>query len=384
MTATKAPSQSSPTANPPPRNVFRLHGVNVLNRKNVDSISRLTALEKRRATHILDERQRRDTMNQLLAELASLVRESAAELEKQEQQQQQQEHHHLQAEQGDNASADQKKPPVKSNSITTLRNAITEIRRLRSCMGLATVTPPCPASLQQPSSRSRNTSPSSMATISGSFNSNNNTTSGSCNSTPMSSPKMSYRSISPQQQPLPYVASAPAPQPNYHHPHHYQQQQQQQQQQHYPAYPHSSAFANSTNGIQLQSPPLSPSSPSAHKHFTSSSPPMVGNAAHQIPSLPSLFAGSSSPSTSSYAHHPSPPLAPQYSSYYSTQQQQQQPKQQGYALPPLSAAVNPSSPSSSSPASSSSAPPLLLPHPFMSAPSQPASVYTGASQYAPM
>ncbi|KAG0010662.1 hypothetical protein BGZ82_003331, partial [Podila clonocystis] len=44
--------------------------------KNVDSIARLTALEKRRANHILDERQRRDTMNQLLAELSNLVRES--------------------------------------------------------------------------------------------------------------------------------------------------------------------------------------------------------------------------------------------------------------------------------------------------------------------
>ncbi|KAF9971149.1 hypothetical protein BGZ73_005944 [Actinomortierella ambigua] len=383
MTATKTPSSSS-TSNPPPRNVFRLHGVNVLNRKNVDSISRLTALEKRRATHILDERQRRDTMNQLLAELASLVRESAAELEKQQQEQQEQ-LVQLQAEQGENTnSAEQKKPPVKSNSITTLRNAIAEIRRLRSCMGLSTVTPPCPASLQQPSSRSRNTSPSSMASISSmpgslsSNNSNNSTTIGSCNSTPMSSPKMSYRSISPQQQQAPFAASAPLPQPNYHHTRHYQQ--------HYSGYPHPSSAYASPNGMQLQSPPLSPSSPSTHKHFANS-PPMVGSAAHQIPSLPSLFAGSSSgsssPSNPSYAHHPSPPLAPQYSPYYSTQHQHQ--KQQGFALPPLSA-ISPSSPSSmpSSSSSSSPAPPLLLPHPFMSAPSQPASVYAGASQFAPL
>ncbi|KAF9331105.1 hypothetical protein BGZ91_012247, partial [Linnemannia elongata] len=134
MTATTA----TPTA-PPSKNVFRLHGVNVLNRKNVDSISRLTALEKRRATHILDERQRRDTMNQLLAELANLVRESAAEVAAAQQQQQQEQHL--------NADGTEKKAPVKSNSITTLRNAITEIRRLRSCAGLETTTPPCAASL---------------------------------------------------------------------------------------------------------------------------------------------------------------------------------------------------------------------------------------------
>ncbi|KAG0228413.1 hypothetical protein BGW41_003430 [Actinomortierella wolfii] len=363
MTATKAASSTS--TNPPPRNVFRLHGVNVLNRKNVDSISRLTALEKRRATHILDERQRRDTMNQLLAELASLVRESAAELEKQ-QQQQQQEQQRLQAEQGDNSSStEQKKPPVKSNSITTLRNAIAEIRRLRSCMGLTTVTPPCAASLQQPSSRSRNTSPSSMASIptmsaslNPAHNNNNNNSIGSCNSTPMSSPKMTYRSISPQQQPLPYATSAPVPQPNYHH-HQYQ---------HYQAYQHApSAYNNTSNtGMQLQSP-LSPSSPSTHKHF-SNSPPMVGNAAHQIPSLPSLFA-SSSPSTS---HHPSPPLAPQYSPYYPSQHSQKQ----SFSLPPLNSVAPSTSPSST--------PSLLLPNPFMSAPSQQPSTYSGASQFAPL
>ncbi|KAK3846335.1 MAG: hypothetical protein J3R72DRAFT_417989 [Linnemannia gamsii] len=72
------PSPSSPPSNS--KNVFRIHGVNVLNRKNVDSIARLTALERRRATHILDERQRRDTMNQLLTELSTLVRESATDL----------------------------------------------------------------------------------------------------------------------------------------------------------------------------------------------------------------------------------------------------------------------------------------------------------------
>ncbi|KAG0003854.1 hypothetical protein BGZ65_001308, partial [Modicella reniformis] len=121
MTATSA---SSPA---PSKNVFRLHGVNVLNRKNVDSLSRLTALERRRATHILDERQRRDTMNQLLGELANLVRESAAEAQTQTQTQQESQTQQKQL----NADGTEKRPPVKSNSITTLRNAIAEIRRLR-------------------------------------------------------------------------------------------------------------------------------------------------------------------------------------------------------------------------------------------------------------
>ncbi|KAF9580156.1 hypothetical protein BGW38_003311 [Lunasporangiospora selenospora] len=72
-----ASSPTRPTSHP--KNVFRLHGVNVLNRKNVDSIARLTAIERRRTTHILDERQRRDTMNQLLNELAGLIQESTGE-----------------------------------------------------------------------------------------------------------------------------------------------------------------------------------------------------------------------------------------------------------------------------------------------------------------
>ncbi|KAG0022530.1 hypothetical protein BGZ80_000034 [Entomortierella chlamydospora] len=156
MTAT-----SSPTT-PPPKNVFRLHGVNVLNRKNVDSISRLTALEKRRTTHILDERQRRDTMNQLLGELANLVRESAAEAQQQQQQQQHQQKQY-------NPDGTEKKPPVKSNSITTLRNAISEIRRLRACAGLETITPPCAASLVVSSpSVSRSSSPMEVSVSSNS------------------------------------------------------------------------------------------------------------------------------------------------------------------------------------------------------------------------
>ncbi|KAG0286175.1 hypothetical protein BGZ98_005177, partial [Dissophora globulifera] len=146
-TAADAEAQAQTTA-PHTKNVFRLHGVNVLNRKNVDSIARLTALERRRAAHILDERQRRDTMNQLLTELASIVQGSASEVlvgdasasaqqlpssqpPTQQQQQQQQSTLSLSP---PSLSSDgtEKRPPVKSNSITTLRNAIAEIKRLRA------------------------------------------------------------------------------------------------------------------------------------------------------------------------------------------------------------------------------------------------------------
>ncbi|KAG0319579.1 hypothetical protein BGZ97_001840 [Linnemannia gamsii] len=108
------------------KNVFRLHGVNVLNKNDVDSITRLTALEKRRAAHIVDERQRRDTMNQLMAELGHLAEGSAAEVQAQ-----------LDLEQSiPNPDGSEKRAIVKSNAITTLRNAIAEIHRLRSEVGL--------------------------------------------------------------------------------------------------------------------------------------------------------------------------------------------------------------------------------------------------------
>ncbi|KAF8963062.1 hypothetical protein BGZ46_001048 [Entomortierella lignicola] len=121
-------TKTKPASNSHSKNVFHLHGVNVLNRKNIDSIARLTALERRRTTHILDERQRRDTMNQLLNELASLIRESASEIDGSQQQQQQ-----LQQISVPGLNTDGR-PPVKSNSITTLRNAINEIQRLRACV----------------------------------------------------------------------------------------------------------------------------------------------------------------------------------------------------------------------------------------------------------
>ncbi|KAG0023661.1 hypothetical protein BGZ81_008040 [Podila clonocystis] len=309
MTATASASSPAPT-----KNVFRLHGVNVLNRKNVDSISRLTALEKRRATHILDERQRRDTMNQLLAELANLVRESSAEVSQQQQPSQP----------ALNADGTEKKPPVKSNSITTLRNAITEIRRLRTFAGLETTTPPCPASLAtQPSS-----APSS-------------------------------RSSSPSSAPSPAMAAQSYVQPSSH-------KQQQYAQSQLPALaPSTSQYTTPVSSPksyanqapfhfpqnQLQSPPLSPSSPASYKYAASTSsvsPPMMPTT-HQshnsIPSLPSLFAPNSPAAFSSYQ--------PQYNGQHAPQQQhpyyEHAPQYESYSRHP--SPVNGSAPSMSLPQS---------------------------------
>ncbi|KAF9305096.1 hypothetical protein BGZ74_011443 [Mortierella antarctica] len=311
MTATASASSPAPT-----KNVFRLHGVNVLNRKNVDSISRLTALEKRRATHILDERQRRDTMNQLLAELANLVRESSAEASQQQQPSQP----------ALNADGTEKKPPVKSNSITTLRNAITEIRRLRTCAGLETTTPPCPASLAVQSS----SAPSS-------------------------------RSSSPSSAPSPAMASQSYVQPSSH-----KQQQYAAPSQQLPALAPSTSqyttpvsspksYANQAplhfHQNQLQSPPLSPSSPASHKYAVSTSsvsPPMVPTIHHShnnIPSLPSLFAPNSPVAFSSYQPQP------QYNGQYVLQQQQYYEQQQYESYSRHSSPVNGSAPSMSLPQS---------------------------------
>ncbi|KAF9144746.1 hypothetical protein BGX30_011633 [Mortierella sp. GBA39] len=291
MTATTAP----PTV-PPTKNVFRLHGVNVLNRKNVDSISRLTALEKRRATHILDERQRRDTMNQLLAELANLVRESTEVAAAQQQQE------HYQSQQL-NADGTEKKAPVKSNSITTLRNAITEIRRLRSCAGLETTTPPCAASLAVISpNASRSSSPVSQT---------------------------SYTKKQQKQEQVQAYASQVPPMASYYHP---------QQ--------------------QLQSPPLSPSSPDSRQyHSSSASPPTMTVHSTPAPQLPSLFANYQSSSPYNYQSQPQP-------QQYNQQQQQPQYYSQ-YSAPSQYESYSRSASPSSSGYSSSTAPSVILPQPYM-------------------
>ncbi|KAG0365944.1 hypothetical protein BC939DRAFT_463225 [Gamsiella multidivaricata] len=328
MTATSSPAPSAA----PTKNVFRLHGVNVLNRKNVDSISRLTALEKRRATHILDERQRRDTMNQLLGELANLVRESAAEAQQQQEQELQQQYHQQKQ---TNPDGTEKRPPVKSNSITTLRNAIAEIRRLRASAGLETLTPPCVAS------------------------------------STVASPSAS-RSSSP-------TASQSKSQ---------QQQQRQQQTQPLPVFaPLASQYSNSGSRLstpvsspkaytcqashhQLQSPPLSPSSPAPHQYSSVSPPTMSVHQSNHGPAPPSLFAPNSPVSFSSYQpssqqhhqthyyqqHHPQ-------QSYHSHQSQYRSPCYES-----VQSHSRPSSPTMHS-TSPSSAPSMVLPQSYVQHPS---------------
>ncbi|KAK3826904.1 MAG: hypothetical protein JOS17DRAFT_749864 [Linnemannia elongata] len=314
MTATTA----TPTA-PPTKNVFRLHGVNVLNRKNVDSISRLTALEKRRATHILDERQRRDTMNQLLAELANLVRESAAEVAAAQQQQQEQ-HQSQQL----NADGTEKKAPVKSNSITTLRNAITEIRRLRSCAGLETTTPPCAASLAVISpNASRSSSPVSQTSYTKKQQKQEHQQQHQVQ-LPALAPSGQYST--PASSPKAYASQVP-PMASY-----YQQQQQ-----------------------QLQSPPLSPSSPDSHQYHPSSvSPPTMAVHSTPGPQLPSLFANYQSSSPYNYQSQPQ---------QYNQQQQPQYYSQ--YSAPSQYESYSRSASPSSSGYSSSTAPSMILPQPYM-------------------
>ncbi|KAF9546779.1 hypothetical protein EC957_009384 [Mortierella hygrophila] len=322
MTATTAP----PTV-PPTKNVFRLHGVNVLNRKNVDSISRLTALEKRRATHILDERQRRDTMNQLLAELANLVRESAAEVAATQQQEQYQS-------QQLNADGTEKKAPVKSNSITTLRNAITEIRRLRSCAGLETTTPPCAASLAVISpNASRSSSPVSQTSYT--------KVQQKQEQVQLPAPVPSSQYSTPASSPKAYASQVP-PMASYYHP---------QQ--------------------QLQSPPLSPSSPDSHQyHSSSASPPTMTVHSTPAPQLPSLFSNYQPSSPYSYQSQPQPQ---QYN------QQQQQPKYYSqYSAPSQYESYSRSASPSSSGYSSSTAPSMILPQPYMHQQQQ------QYSSYAPM
>ncbi|KAG0057530.1 hypothetical protein BGZ83_009169 [Gryganskiella cystojenkinii] len=179
-TSISASSSTSSSPSPTPtkthtKNVFRLHGVNVLNRKNVDSIARLTALERRRATHILDERQRRDTMNQLITELGSLVRESANDVTMTGPSSTSTPHSVPSTPQPPSPSPRQryssteeyggieKKSTVKSNSITTLRNAIDEIRRLRSCAGLKPVVSTSMTAAEDDEEVARPDSPSSMS-----------------------------------------------------------------------------------------------------------------------------------------------------------------------------------------------------------------------------
>ncbi|KAF9422297.1 hypothetical protein BGZ76_003795, partial [Entomortierella beljakovae] len=157
---------------------------------------RLTALERRRATHILDERQRRDTMNQLLSELSSLVQESATEAANPYQNQ-------ILVP----VLTPDGRPAVKSNSITTLRGAIAEIHRLREQVGnqdIATSTQTSP-SHRRLSELSTSSTPPELSCLSAFAElasqrhyTEFNTNSSSDNPSPMSSPRSnSTRELSP-------------------------------------------------------------------------------------------------------------------------------------------------------------------------------------------
>ncbi|KAF9433038.1 hypothetical protein BGZ76_009962 [Entomortierella beljakovae] len=328
MTATSSPSPPPP----PTKNVFRLHGVNVLNRKNVDSISRLSALERRRTTHILDERQRRDTMNQLLGELANLVRESSEDDQQQPQQPQARQKQY-------NSDGTEKRPPVKSNSITTLRNAINEIRRLRNCAGLETATQPCAASLAVVSpNASRSSSPMDI-------------------STPQ-----------PQSQQQKHLLPSPAPMASQYAP--------------LSSRPTSSSevYANHAQSNmypshhQLQSPPLSPSSPKNLQY--SVSPPMipVQHQAYQAHPLPSLFASNPQQQQSQSYHQPQP--KPYHHGQVPIQYRQPYDQQSVYKPQYSPTQSEPSQPfsRSSSPGFSG---PMMLPQPYIQ---HPASYQTSYAQ----
>jgi hypothetical protein len=362
MTATKPSTSPSPTssssssssssATPHTKNVFRLHGVNVLNRKNVDSIARLTALERRRATHILDERQRRDTMNQLLTELAGLVRESEMEAAQQPQQPQQPPPPPTPPTPTLHPDGTEKRPPVKSNSITTLRNAIAEIRRLRAHIGTQQQQqqqPRQPIHHHHEDSPSRRrssassttpslldldlTSLSTLAELASQHCSGSDSNPASYNSTPMSSPKStSVRTLSP-------VASEAMGGGYSHH----------------GSCGESPSEASSSSN-QLYSPPLSPSSPtSIQNHFSIT-----------LPMMNPVFSDNGICSSSNRQTATLPPLHTIVQStslmYHSQQQQQQQPQHLSLSIGThMQTTQMELSPSSSSPGD----PEVLSPGPYL-------------------
>ncbi|KFH71846.1 hypothetical protein MVEG_02140 [Podila verticillata NRRL 6337] len=275
-----ASNPDSAPSTPATKNVFRIHGVNVLNRKNVDSIARLTALEKRRANHILDERQRRDTMNQLLAELSNLVRESEMDSISTSSPQPSYTSLHSPAPMSTSTLSESpldndapgKRPPVKSNSITTLRCAIAEIHRLRSYAGLEPVgsNSNSQSSSMSPSRSTSPTSPTShlapvplelQYTTQLPLAAPRNV--GYDTSTISSTPSSPSRACQPYQTLTPHpFDSTPAP---------YLQQLLQYQ-------PHS--------------PPLSPNTSATAHNFPSGYPPVniPMSTIQEAPSLPTLFA----------------------------------------------------------------------------------------------
>ncbi|KAF9120288.1 hypothetical protein BGW39_011525 [Mortierella sp. 14UC] len=399
------PSPTSPPSNS--KNVFRIHGVNVLNRKNVDSIARLTALERRRATHILDERQRRDTMNQLLTELANLVRESTTDIIALDASSSLPANAAVAAENDIvvddiatitatsdsivsprpeeppsffspppeqtptptttatttipalNADGTERRPPVKSNSITTLRNAIAEIHRLRTYAGLQNIIAAQSSSSSDPASASSVSSPPSVTSSSPPRSSSPPPHSDLCSLSTLAalacqsesqsrqSHEISSPSASPQQQERRGGGGARSKSKrdaaSIVEEEEVDEDEEMDKRPQSPDYSISMRMIDSRGANQLYSPPLSPSSPTASqsRHFSS---------------LPMSMLSSSSP-MAAFAQPPPPLLHPHY---YNSHQQQQYQHQQYYhqqdfqqvgltppTLPPLHSMV--SSPMESEP-----------------------------------
>ncbi|KAF9907492.1 hypothetical protein EC991_010873 [Linnemannia zychae] len=371
-----SPATSSTTSpNSPPsnsKNVFRIHGVNVLNRKNVDSIARLTALERRRATHILDERQRRDTMNQLLTELANLVRESATDISSLDtsslsayatvtnengvaihaatktstpdtilspSSEEQSVSSSPPPEQPPaptttattafpilNADGTERRPPVKSNSITTLRNAIAEIHRLRAYAGLQNIIVAQPSSCNESPSAPSVSSPPSV-TSSPSRSSSPPLRSDMCSLSTLATlacqsecqSRQSHEMSSPCASPQQKRRSGGARSKSKRDTTAIIKEEEADEDEEMGKGPQSPDFSMSMRMVdsrganQLYSPPLSPSSPTATQF-------------HHFSSLPMSM--SSSPSPMAAFAQPSP--SPLYPHYYNNHQQQHQYQSQHY------------------------------------------------------
>ncbi|KAI8336689.1 hypothetical protein BC941DRAFT_427786 [Chlamydoabsidia padenii] len=66
------PSQKKPTT-PGKKAAYRVNGVNILNRKNLDSKTAIERIQRRRENHNHVERRRRDTINNTIYELSQVV-----------------------------------------------------------------------------------------------------------------------------------------------------------------------------------------------------------------------------------------------------------------------------------------------------------------------
>ncbi|KAJ2448839.1 hypothetical protein GGF42_004970 [Coemansia sp. RSA 2424] len=73
FTAELAPFSSSNKKKPKKKNVYKVSGVNILNRNSVDSKTALERLQRRRENHNFVERRRRDNINHTITTLSSLI-----------------------------------------------------------------------------------------------------------------------------------------------------------------------------------------------------------------------------------------------------------------------------------------------------------------------